>query len=69
MAEGAALALESRRGTLQKFYEMEGIELWPIDVEAPRVTNSVRNRVSVTQEVKRRQGAARRLPAMLMNSD
>ena len=69
MAEGAALALESRRGTLQKFYEMEGIELCPIDVEAPRVTNSVRNRVSVTQEVKRRQGAARRLPGMLMNSN
>ncbi len=58
MAEGAGLALESRRGTLQKFYEMEGIELWPIDVEAPRVTNSVTNRVSVTQEVK--DGRARR---------
>jgi hypothetical protein len=45
MAEGAGLALESRKSTLQKFYEMEGIELWPIDVEALRVTNSVTNRV------------------------
>ena len=63
MAEGAGLALESRKDTLQKFHEMKGIELWPIDVDAPRVTNSVTIRVSVTQEVKDGRYLSRRRPS------